>query len=75
MQEVSNQNSDAIGIANYQLSNYSKELEEVSKEIKSLEQQKETAEVRLEQLKGAVYAFQLLLTEFNKPATKPEPGV
>jgi predicted nucleic acid-binding Zn-ribbon protein len=75
MQEVSNQNDEAIQIANYQLSNYSKELEEVSKGIKSLEQQRETAEVRLEQLKGAVYAIQVLLTELNKPATKPEPGV
>lgn len=75
MQETSNRNSDAIDIATYQLSNYSKELESVDKEIKSLEHQKETAEVRLEQLKGAVYAIQVLLTELNKPATKPEPGV
>ena len=75
MQEVSNRNSDAIQIANNQLSSYSQELESVGKEIKSLEQQKETAEVRLEQLKGAVYAIQVLLTELNKPATKPEPGV
>jgi len=75
MQEESNQNDEAIRISQYQLSNYSKELEEVGSELKSLEQQKETAQIRREQLKGAIYALQVLLTELNKPATKPEPGV